>query len=792
MHSDRKRQFANEASAVRQGALAFFSTIETMEARGVGNQAPGMAGIAAAHIPAIARVLSQQADHKTIALLELIGLEAAIGIGIGTAAKMVTKTSDLDPPLRIAVVTAISRALRQEMEALQFWAGHPGRARMLEERAKEERMSKAKAARVWRRAATRIGFVLQHWSPEDGAHAATAILMAAVGTGLLRITSRQNPSGQGVQHLIQLSHDTLQAVHDARSSMSERAIMRKPMLCEPDPWGKGKHGGFLSQPAKDAFRIVSGNHRDENLQDDMPAKFAALNGLQETRLRIDRQVLDTVKRVVREIGMHVISGHPGPNPPPFPPHIQNIPYENRTKAQHDEVEDWKLRARDYYQQLHGACQRAARVRRCIMLATEYENEPVFWQAWHCDLTGRFYPGNSGPSTMGSDVQKGLVQFAEGLPIDTPEAEAYYRRGIAQLWGATGTNTELEQWSRDHEPMILAIAADPLASRQWMEADSPYQFLRQCFDYAGWIREGKGWLSHVPIELDGKTNGLQHIACMSRDEELAISTNLTEDPEEHDLYMEAAEEMRVAIMHDPASSPLARQLATLPANRKLGKKPVMGIPYGMKALSARDYFHKQIKEGVVPEIARADRRKCAADSFTYLWQAAGQVTSQARPVMKALREIAKALLRDGGGMITLRGPSGFVMRQRMESPHVIKTQTRTFGNIAWLRDEGDIDSRPRRHMSHFPPNAIHLCDAEAMTYSITAANHRGIRDVWMNHDSFGCHAKHAPQMARIAREAMIWVHGNNDMYGKWLAMAGMEDARGSFDLRRILQSIYSFR
>ena len=103
---------------------------------------------------------------------------------------------------------------------------------------------------------------------------------------------------------------------------------------------------------------------------------------------------------------------------------------------------------------------------------------------------------------------------------------------------------------------IVIAKDPLADLWWAkEASSPFQFLAFCFEWAGWIEHGDGFVSNLPISADGSCNGLQHFAAMLRSTTTGKEVNLVPNDDPQDIYQKVAD--KVTDMLKDMDDPLAK-------------------------------------------------------------------------------------------------------------------------------------------------------------------------------------------------------------------------------------------
>lgn len=179
--------------------------------------------------------------------------------------------------------------------------------------------------------------------------------------------------------------------------------------------------------------------------------------------------------------------------------------------------------------------------------------PSFYLPWKADYRGRIYAETPWLTPQGADVQRAVLEFARGRPLDEQGVQALRRHGanlikrsrlLADL-GIVGrqviTLAERERWVLEHEQEILSSAASPLTEPFWREvASKPMQFLAFCLAYRQW-RENPEIPIHLPVQIDGTCNGLQHIAALTGDEALAKAVNVLprEDGLPGDIYSELA-------------------------------------------------------------------------------------------------------------------------------------------------------------------------------------------------------------------------------------------------------------
>lgn len=252
----------------------------------------------------------------------------------------------------------------------------------------------------------------------------------------------------------------------------------------------------------------------------------------------------------------------------------------------------------------------------LATADDSGSQPAFFLAWMADYRGRIYPRTAWLNPQGADLQRALFEFAQGSPLSGDAAAgALKRHGAARVkrdrilrdLGIRDreviTADEAERWIAMHEKDILASAESPLNEAFWREAaeDEPLQFLAFCLAYRRW-RADPGADVHLPIQIDGTCNGLQHIAALCRDRRLAQAVNVLPrgDGLPGDVYSEVASAARpkadarrcdTAWRSPPGRSAGERALERAlvlaarpmidPAwlDRSTAKKVIMTIPYG---------------------------------------------------------------------------------------------------------------------------------------------------------------------------------------------------------------------
>jgi|GEM_PF-2314000 len=190
------------------------------------------------------------------------------------------------------------------------------------------------------------------------------------------------------------------------------------------------------------------------------------------------------------------------------------------------------------------------------LCPDQGTPPTFYLPWKADYRGRLYAETPWLTPQGGDLQRAVLEFARGQVLDERGISALRRHGanlvktsrlladLAITDRQVVTLAERERWVREHEQEIFASARSPLTESFWREAakkKKTMQFLAFCLAYRQW-KEAPESPIHLPVQIDGTCNGLQHIAALTGDKDLARSVNVLpqEDGMPGNIYSELAE------------------------------------------------------------------------------------------------------------------------------------------------------------------------------------------------------------------------------------------------------------
>ena len=643
------------------------------------------------------------------------------------------------------------------------------------------------------------------WTKTDKLHLGCKLIDILVRkTGIVEVKT-QVFSRKQRQTFVVATDKTLDWIEKVNMHGSVLSPFYLPCVVPPKPWTEPVGGGYHFNDLRPLPMIKTYNksYIEEMKNHDMPLEYEAMNALQNTKWAVNQRVMEVMKQAW-ESG-ESWSGIPARNAATIPP----SPFPNTPKEQMDEHErerfvSWKHMASRIHQL--NARNQSKRIQfvRTLQLAERFSQYDGFYFPYQMDFRGRKYTTVSFLTPQGTSYAKALLHFAEGKPIENEEQAGWLAIHGANSFGNDKVSfLDRQLFVYTNADRILEVAADPLQNRWWLDADEPWLFLAFCFEWAQFQKEGYGFVSHLPIGMDGSNNGLQHFSAQLRDEVGGSATNLIPHAKPEDIYQQVANKAIESVTKlANEGDEMAKHWLAFGINRKTCKRPVMVVPYGGQRYSCRAYIEEyimdKIEDGAVP--GWGDDHFGASQWLTpFVWDAIGEIVVSARKAMDWIQSVAGQVSKLNLPLIW-KTPSGFMVQQQY--PSVEERRIATYIDNTLIKPTANelnmqkLDKR--RAVQGSSPNFVHSMDAAAMTITITKALHEGIESFAMIHDSYGTHAADTPVLAQLIREAFVDMYTENDVLEQF-RQAALEvvdevpevPAKGSLDLSRVLESDFFF-
>jgi hypothetical protein len=224
----------------------------------------------------------------------------------------------------------------------------------------------------------------------------------------------------------------------------------------------------------------------------------------------------------------------------------------------------------------------------------------FYQRMHLDFRGRLYTSRSLVNYQGDDKYRCLIEFADGVELDNPGFQALLFHAT-NLWelpndllprGDMPKYWKLAQVGLWQLKEFVAFAEDPVGTYDdWIvnsvtgeKLDDPLLFIRACMELRDATTKKrmlpkKGFITHLPVEVDQTNSVIQHIALFYGDRALAEMCSLVA---ESDFYSQIAESWDIAGLTDVQKRKITKKIVVPrcygSGSERIAKEELSNIPF----------------------------------------------------------------------------------------------------------------------------------------------------------------------------------------------------------------------
>ena len=255
----------------------------------------------------------------------------------------------------------------------------------------------------------------------------------------------------------------------------------------------------------------------------------------------------------------------------------------------------------------------------IITKAEMIKTRTFYQYLDTDYRGRFYYIEPFLNFQGSDVSRGLMQFAKGKPM-TSSGLRWLAIHTASVYNMSYHRDEIPDWcEEDYETHLLeegldTISVDKMTLRDRVEwthnnmkdilhdgehkristtAEKPVSYLSACIewnDYSRALDVGFTHTTHLPIPIDGSNNGWQHLGAISRDSHTGSLVGLTKVKIQKDFYVQTAKKL-ISICDDDDLYSILNSMPMKSIRKGISKRGSMTRAYsaGQKKIAENMFF-----------------------------------------------------------------------------------------------------------------------------------------------------------------------------------------------------------
>lgn len=694
------------------------------------------------------------------------------------------------PTKLIALARTIGDALEDELRWHRWEKLDKGQALAVRRRVAESQSPRqrhaalAGFARRWEKRA-----LAEAWSSGQLIGLGTRFVHYLVKLGVFemtRIEIRVPGKKMKAAHAVQLTKQAAEWAKEMGDFLAVSRPLSWPMVIPPKPWTEPFGGGFhfregLDHPliprplkplplvrraCKEQRRMLSEAHE----RGDLGTVYGGLNAVQGTAWRINQRVYGVLTKLLEE--GKAAPGITPLDPAPIPERMS----EEEVKADKKKFIAHKNRIRLIKKGNAAMFSKRMSEHRIYAAAKKFVTYKEIYFAHNLDSRGRAYACSDDLSPQGNDLQRGLLEFAQGDKLDK-EGLKWLAVHLANCWGFDKASfDDRVKWAAEHHEMIMRIAEDPLENREWMDADkkSAWQFLAACFAWKDAFDSDSYFdvVCRVPVMLDGSCSGIQHYAALLRDADVGREVNLVPADKPGDLYAVVAEEAMSIMRRRRGRVSYAGEWYYWKPDRKITKRATMTLPYGVSFLSALDYIREGARERYekegVPRWLDTENKETDKDAHValakFIWEAIHVVAKRPLEGMTYVKRLVNSWADwCGHRKFHWTSPVGFpvvtnYLLRKVRSADVVapigdKTVTLSYG------DEIDVTNWSRVATAA-PPNFVHSLDASHLLMSLKRAHDEGIAQLAAVHDAFGTTPTKTARFAQILREEFAKLYQND--------------------------------
>jgi DNA-directed RNA polymerase, mitochondrial len=460
---------------------------------------------------------------------------------------------------------------------------------------------------------------------------------------------------------------------------------------------------------------------------DMPKVYNAVNAMQSTAYKINQFILDVMKQAWdRGISL---GGMPS----------------TKNKEIHTE-NNRMVSKRLLYAKI-------------IWLAEKFKEYATLFFPLQLDFRGRAYCVPAFLNYQSINGAKALLNFSLGKPITTENRGVFWLAVHgSNMWGNDKVSLEdRKKWSYDNLSWIKECAEDPIANRKWEDADNPFQFLAFCDEWKRYHETGDGFISHIPVNVDGSCNGLQIYSLLLKDKIAGKLVNCLPSETPQDIYQLVANEViKTLKLKAEEGDELAKKWLSYGVKRSTCKRPIMTICYGSTRYSCTDFVVEDLtKRKDKGEIHPFDDMfKPATYLSKIIWASIGENLKSARVGMDYLQNNAKIIAKEGIPIHWVT-PVGFPVFQYYPEMKSKRVRSHLMGEVfAPQIKEETKETDKLRSRNAVAANYVHSLDSACMVKTVNIAKAKGIDSFCNVHDSFATHACDIDKLNQSIREAFV--------------------------------------
>jgi len=557
-------------------------------------------------------------------------------------------------------------------------------------------------------------------------------------------TEKNGPHKKNILKIDQRVYDEVSSSLSDHGALLARHV---PMVIPPRPWTSPFVGGYEFSPTHLVRDVGSELQRNtvKAAMQELDEVYDCVSVLGKTPWKINTDILHVVEELwSRGGGQAEVPSIEDLPPPPEPADESGRGQYYRQRA--------KVKQLNYDR--HGL---RCTLRYKLEIANSFKNYESFYFPHNLDFRGRAYPIPPHFNHMGSDLDRGLLRFAEKRPIGL-RGLFWMKVHLANLFGHNKVSfLDRVEWVDDHYDLMIDSALNPLDGQKWwMKADDPWQALATCMELRDVLSlkpaKQATYESSLPIHMDGSCNGLQHYAALGGDIDGGTQVNLLPGNAPRDVYMGACEIVARQVAEDAANGHPIAQILDNRVERKIVKQTIMTSVYGVTFIGARQQIQNALEDrGFLEEEQLWD---CSVYLTRLAFMALRELFSGAKSLMDWLGTSA-SLIAHSGVPVMWTTPLGLPVVQPYRQTRTAEVRT-ALQTIRIIESADSFPINTKKQRSAFPPNYVHSLDS---THMMMTARSMGQANLTFSavHDSFWTHPSDVDRMNVILRKTFKELH-----------------------------------
>ena len=522
-------------------------------------------------------------------------------------------------------------------------------------------------------------------------------------------------------------------------------IFAKPPLIE----------GMMQEQTHELVPVIKGRTVDDPI--DIKAKWVnAMNKLQQTGWEVNSRVLDAMlvheDRLVERV-----------------PYVKNKEKELRRRSK---LIEWAITTEK----------------------AKFLRDQTFYQFVEADYRGRLYYSEPFLNFQGSDLARGVLQFARSKPMDS-HGLIWLAIHTACSYNQSYTIDEIPEWcTSDYKTHLIeeeleSISVDKMTledrvewtnhNMDWIRnagedgeiytnAEKSISFLACCIEWYDYHTAQDTGIIHrtkLPIPIDGSNNGWQHLGAISKDVLTGELVGLIPTEIQKDFYVQTAKEL-YNLTEDEELKAILDRMPMKHIRKGISKRGSMTRAYSAGAAKIGENMWFDCKAEGYHDKYGITETNCMAFA-KILVKAINKVCPGPLKTMGYLQALAGVSIGQGANRLTWHTPSGFDVDYTCFYNKRCKGRGRISGYTKYNKD-GEVNHVAqvftdfpdmRGFMCGVSPNFIHSMDASHMALVIDKWN----GDFGAVHDSFSAHAPDIELLLAHTKQEFIQMYNVPNFY-----------------------------